>query len=52
MDNTNTNFEDWHRELCRIAREHGGSAADAEGWREVYEAGKTPEQAWADEWGE
>ncbi|HCY3812595.1 TPA: hypothetical protein O1S00_000538 [Shigella sonnei] len=30
----------------------GGNAADAEAWRADYEAGKTPVEAYCDEWGE
>lgn len=44
-------FESWHERLCEVAKANGGSAADADAWREEYDAGKTPEQAWADEWG-
>ena len=31
---------------------NGGSAADAEAWRDDYEAGKTPVEAYCDEWGD
>lgn len=47
----NATFREWHDILCKIARSQGGSAADADAWREDYEAGKTPRQAWEDEWG-
>lgn len=36
----------------QVAADHGGSAADADAWRDDYEAGKTPLEAWVDEWGE
>ena len=49
--NNNSTFTEWHAELCSIARSQGGSAADADAWREDYEAGKTPHQSWEDEWG-
>ncbi|UYL83769.1 hypothetical protein GUERRERO_150 [Salmonella phage Guerrero] len=47
----NSNFVEWHTELKRVARSQHGSAADADAWREDYESGKTPRQAWEDEWG-
>lgn len=47
----NATFREWHDVLCKIARAQGGSAADADAWFEDYEAGKTPRQAWEDEWG-
>lgn len=51
MDNTTVSFEDWHDRLCEIANKNGGSADDADAWRPDYEDGKSPEEAWADEWG-
>ena len=45
-------FPEWHRELKRIAEAEGGSAADADAWYPEWELGKTPQQAWADEWGD
>lgn len=51
MDNTTVEFEEWHERLCEIASKNDGSAADADAWLPDYEDGKTPEQAWADEWG-
>lgn len=47
----NSSFNEWHRELENVARSQNGSAADTDAWREDYEAGKTPRQAWIDEWG-
>ncbi|EEU4686415.1 hypothetical protein EWN97_002442 [Escherichia coli] len=38
--------------LMDYAELRGGSAADAEAWRDDYEAGKTPVEAYCDEWGE
>ena len=52
MTNEDTSFEQWHEHLCFIAEAKGGSAADADAWLSDYEDGKTPEQAWFDEWGE
>lgn len=51
MDNTTVEFDEWHDRLCEIANKNGGSADDADAWRPDYEDGKTPEEAWADEWG-
>ena len=45
-------FIEWHRDLKAIAAANNGSADDADGWYEVWEQGKTPAEAWADEWGE
>ena len=39
----NASFEEWHELLMDYAELRGGSAADAEAWRDDYEAGKTPE---------
>lgn len=52
MDNTNSTFEEWHSFLCEHARIKGGSADDADAWLADYEDGKTPEEAWRDEWGD
>lgn len=51
MTNETHDFETWHNALCEVASRNNGSAADEDAWREDYDAGKTPEQAWADEWG-
>ncbi|MFP1462788.1 hypothetical protein ACLB1E_18820 [Escherichia coli] len=37
---------------CRYAELRGGSTVDAEAWRDDYEAGKTPVEAYCDEWGD
>ncbi|MBB6773375.1 hypothetical protein HEO20_024640, partial [Escherichia coli] len=47
----NVGFEEWHELLMDYAELRGGSAADAEAWRDDYEAGKTPVEAYCDEWG-
>lgn len=47
----NSTFREWHAILERVAHSQGGSAADQEAWFEDYENGKTPRQAWEDEWG-
>jgi len=52
MDKTNSTFADWHAALCEHARKRGGSAADTDAWRDDFDAGKTPEEAWRDEWGD
>ena len=41
----NVSFEEWHELLMDYAELRGGSAADAEAWRDDYEAGKTPVEA-------
>ena len=48
----NVSFEEWHELLMDYAELRGGSAADAEAWRDDYEAGKTPVEAYCDEWGD
>lgn len=45
-------FAEWHKLLHQYAQSRGGSAADAEAWRDDYDEGKTPKQAYDDEWGE
>ncbi len=49
--NANCTFEEWHDLLSDYAEMRGGSAADADAWREDYDAGKTPVDAYCDEWG-
>ena len=46
----NVGFEEWHELLMDYAELRGGSAAEA--WRDDYEAGKTPVEAYCDEWGD
>ena len=48
----NASFEEWHELLMDYAELRGGSAADAEAWRDDYEAGKIPVEAYCDEWGD
>ena len=36
----NASFEEWHELLMDYAELRGGSAADAEAWRDDYEAGE------------
>jgi hypothetical protein len=48
----NSTFNEWHGCLNAHAQKFGGHASDADAWTEEYDAGKTPEQAWFDEWGE
>ncbi|HHO0939083.1 TPA: hypothetical protein ACRTTK_003122 [Aeromonas hydrophila] len=52
MTNENSDFSEWHDFLCRYAESKGGAADDAEAWIQDYENGKTPEEAWRDEWGD
>jgi len=47
-----TSFVAWHNVLAGYAITQGGSANDMDAWEEEYQAGKTPKQAWNDEWGE
>ena len=42
----NVSFEEWHELLMEYAELRSGSAADAEVWRDDYEAGKTPVEAY------
>ncbi|EIY5959093.1 hypothetical protein MM683_004500, partial [Escherichia coli] len=37
----NVSFKEWHELLMAYAELRGGSAADADAWRDAYEAGKT-----------
>lgn len=46
-----SNFAEWHQALEAVACSQHGSAADAVAWHEDYMSGKTPRQAWEDEWG-
>lgn len=48
----NATFEQWHEQLQDYAELRGGSASDADAWQEDYEAGKTPIDAYCDEWGD
>lgn len=45
-------FSQWHETLNSYAKGFGGSAADEDAWRDDYELGRTPKQAWFDAWGE
>lgn len=45
-------FDEWHDQLMDYAELRGGSAADADAWRGDYDAGKSPVEAYYDEWGE
>lgn len=48
----NSTFKEWHEQLSDYAELRSGCAADSEAWREDYEAGKTPVEAYCDEWGD
>lgn len=52
MDKSDSSYRQWYAALCVVAEQKGGSAADEDAWLSDYDDGKTPEQAWADEWGE
>jgi len=45
-------WDDWYAILADLARRHGESVADKEAWREDYDAGKGPEQAFYGEYPE
>jgi hypothetical protein len=45
--NTTATFDEWHRALCAVARERGGSASTRSPWmRRQYDRGHTPAEAW------
>lgn len=50
--NENSTFEEWHEQLMDYADLRGVSAADADAWREDYDAGKSVSEAWHDAWGD
>ncbi|MEM8280295.1 hypothetical protein Q4S05_05500 [Morganella morganii] len=52
MTNENFSFDEWHDFLSEYAAKKGGSAADADTWRDDYENGLTPEEAWREAWGD
>ncbi|HDT3627244.1 TPA: hypothetical protein ACRR2J_003079 [Morganella morganii] len=52
MTNENFSFDEWHDFLSEYATKKGGSAADADAWRDDYENGLTPEEAWREAWGD
>lgn len=40
-------FNEWHRELCAVARQQHGSAATEQAWmHELYNQHLTPSEAW------
>jgi hypothetical protein len=44
---TTSNFRDWHRRLCEIARTQGGSASTEQAWmHRLYNEHYTPSEAW------
>jgi len=49
MTKYDCDFEEWYDLLTDVAAEDGGSVADMEAWREPYDHGLTPEEAWQDE---
>ena len=50
--NRNSTFEDWHEQLSMYAEIRGIGVDDTEAWRECYDNGKTPVDAYCDEWGD
>lgn len=50
MTNENFSFEEWMDFLRDHARKKGGAANFPEEWQEDYDAGLTPEEAWAKAW--
>lgn len=45
--NRTATFDEWHRALCAIARQHGSSASTRAPWmRRQYDRGATPAEAW------
>lgn len=42
----------WYEELKSIARNHEESVADQDAWREEFDLGKTPEEAFFEEFPE
>ncbi|WP_164530196.1 hypothetical protein [Proteus terrae] len=51
MTNKNCSFEEWYDLLMDIASDYGCDSLDVNKWMGIYEAGKTPVDAWLDEWG-
>ena len=51
LTNENSLWEDWYQQLIRYASFRNKSVADADAWKEDYDAGKTPRQSGCDEWG-
>ena len=47
-----TSFIVWYNDLNILARKHGESVADKDAWREEYDLGKTPEDAFYEEYPE
>lgn len=45
-------WEDWYAVLQDLARMHGESVADEDAWREEYDAGASPEDAFYGEYPE
>lgn len=50
MTNENFEFEEWMDFLRDHAAKKGGAANFPEEWREDYDAGLTPEEAWSKAW--
>lgn len=51
MTNKNCSFEEWYDLLMDIASDYGCDSLDINKWMGIYETGKTPVDAWLDEWG-
>ncbi|EAA3639165.1 hypothetical protein DK690_07350 [Salmonella enterica subsp. enterica serovar Richmond] len=50
--NRTASFEEWHEQLMDYAELRGGSASDADAWREDYDSGRSVADAWHDAWGD
>ena len=52
-DNQKLTLDQWMEALNRIASDAGHGRQDPDGgWRENYDNGETPEEAWEAEWGD
>ena len=45
-------FENWYDILIDLANKHGESVADVDAWREDYDAEKSPEESFYEEFPE
>lgn len=50
MTKDNFSFEQWMDSLREYAAKKGGAANFPEEWREDYDEGFTPEEAWSAAW--
>lgn len=52
LTNRNSTWEEWYSALKEYVATKDGSVADADAWREGYDAGRTPAEDWFEAWGE